>query len=192
MTRTILIVTGAQMEPAAWPGLYGADRELLQQSFCADLAELAQRLPASRVQITAAPAPEVIRAALAHGPLVLVTADVPHLPLWRLHDAFTRLADGADMVLGPTDDGSWYLIGLHSADAELIAALPQPGAPSAALIAAARLQQRHLVCLPPWYRIADLVALERLGDDLRTMPVDTAPRTRTLLLHPTQARAVGG
>lgn len=191
MTRTIMIVTGSAAPAVVWPGVSAMDAERLRQSFCADLAELARRLPASTVHIVPTPEPELIRAALAQGPLVLLAADAPHLPLWRLHDAFTRLADGADPALGPTEDGSWYLIGLGAADAELLAALPQPGAPLAPLIAVARIQQRHPVLLPPWYRIVDLAALARLSDDLRTMPFDTAPRTRTLLLHPAQVRAVG-
>ncbi len=193
MTCTILIVTGGLEYPTAWPGLFGADAELLQESFCADLVDLAHCIADCTVLTTSAPVPlSLISTALAIGPLVIVAAEVPHLPLWRLHDAFTRLEDGADIVLGPTNDSSWYLTGLRTATAELIAALPQPGTPLAPMITAARIQQLHLVMLPPWYRIAGLADLEQLGEDLRTMPVDTAPSTRTLLLQPTQARVVGG
>jgi hypothetical protein len=191
MTRTMLILSGDCADPTAWPGLPHADVERIRHTFCADLCDLAGRIPASRVQIVSDPLPPAaLSAALVAGPLLILSGDTPHLPLWRLHDAFTRLADGADLVAGPTDDGSWYLIGLRVATPELRAALPQPGAPLAPLIAAAHLQQQHLVLLPQWYRIADLTALEQLGADLRTMPDGTAHHTR-MLLQPTQARAIG-
>lgn len=193
MTRTILVVSGGFADPLAWPGLPRPDAERIRACFSADLQELAGRSSATLVQMVAVPTPAtLITAALTAGPVVLLSADAPHVPLWRLNDAFTRLADGADVVLGPTDDGSWYLIGLRTAHAELLAALPPPGAALAPTIAAARIQQRHLVFLPPWYRIADLADLEHFGADVRTMPIDTAPHTRALLHHSSHARAVGG
>lgn len=44
--------------------------------------------------------------------VVLVGSDLPSLPSSRVTDAFQALAAGADVVLGPAEDGGYYLIGL--------------------------------------------------------------------------------
>jgi rSAM/selenodomain-associated transferase 1 len=42
-------------------------------------------------------------------------SDHPTLPLAVVHDAFERLEAGADVVLGPAEDGGYYLIALQAA-----------------------------------------------------------------------------
>jgi rSAM/selenodomain-associated transferase 1 len=42
-------------------------------------------------------------------------SDHPTLPLEVVHDAFERLEAGADVVLGPAEDGGYYLIALRAA-----------------------------------------------------------------------------
>lgn len=42
-------------------------------------------------------------------------SDHPTLPLEMVHDAFERLEAGADVVLGPAEDGGYYLIALQAA-----------------------------------------------------------------------------
>lgn len=42
-------------------------------------------------------------------------SDHPTLPLAVVQDAFARLEDGADVVLGPAEDGGYYLIALRAA-----------------------------------------------------------------------------
>ncbi len=42
-------------------------------------------------------------------------SDHPALPLAVVHDAFARLEAGADVVLGPAEDGGYYLIALRAA-----------------------------------------------------------------------------
>jgi len=42
--------------------------------------------------------------------LVILASDTPHLPQECIHRAFSRL-DETDVVLGPCDDGGYYLIG---------------------------------------------------------------------------------
>lgn len=41
-------------------------------------------------------------------------SDHPTLPLEMVHQAFARLESGADVVLGPAEDGGYYLIALRS------------------------------------------------------------------------------
>jgi rSAM/selenodomain-associated transferase 1 len=43
--------------------------------------------------------------------VVLIGSDLPTLPASRLHHAFELLDGGADLVLGPAEDGGYYLIG---------------------------------------------------------------------------------
>lgn len=47
-----------------------------------------------------------------HGPVVLVGSDIPDLDAAVIKQAFTLLADH-DLVLGPGEDGGYYLIGLN-------------------------------------------------------------------------------
>jgi len=49
------------------------------------------------------------------GGVAAVGSDHPTLPLGRVRSAFNLLADGSDVVLGPTDDGGYYLIAVRRA-----------------------------------------------------------------------------
>jgi len=44
--------------------------------------------------------------------LVVLGSDAPEVPLERVLEAHARLADGADLVLGPDTGGGYYLVGL--------------------------------------------------------------------------------
>ena len=46
------------------------------------------------------------------GPVLVIGADVPHLPASRLAEAAIMLERDADVVLGPAEDGGYYLIGV--------------------------------------------------------------------------------
>ena len=57
-----------------------------------------------------------LSAAAAEVPAVAALgSDHPTLPLEVVHDAFERLEAGADVVLGPAEDGGYYLIALRAA-----------------------------------------------------------------------------
>jgi uncharacterized protein len=57
-----------------------------------------------------------LAAAAAEVPMVAALgSDHPTLPLEVVHDAFERLEAGADVVLGPAEDGGYYLIALRAA-----------------------------------------------------------------------------
>lgn len=56
-----------------------------------------------------------LAAAAAEAPSVAALgSDHPTLPLDVVHDAFERLEGGADAVLGPAEDGGYYLIALRA------------------------------------------------------------------------------
>ena len=132
--------------------------------------------------------------ALAEGyPAVLIGATTPHLPPWRLRDAFTHLAQGADAVLGPGSARDWYLLGMRRPDRALLQLLPAGGAPPTALLAYTRAQRRRMVTLPAWFAIHSPADLPELGEVLRSMPASWAAQTRSLLESSLgEARAVGG
>jgi glycosyltransferase A (GT-A) superfamily protein (DUF2064 family) len=132
--------------------------------------------------------------ALATGdPAVLIGANLPHLPPWRLRDALTYLVFGADAVLGPDDQAGWYLLGLRAANPELLQALPGPGEPPHRFIRATGVGELQLALLPPWFAVRTLADLGSMADLLRSMPPTVATRTRTLFADGVgQARAVGG
>ena len=57
---------------------------------------------------------------LGHRNIVLVGSDLPALPLQILDDAFMRLArQEAQVVLGPSRDGGYYLIGMNQSAPEI-------------------------------------------------------------------------
>ena len=53
-------------------------------------------------------------AAAEAGAVMALGSDHPTLPLERVHQAFERVESGADVVLGPAEDGGYYLIALRA------------------------------------------------------------------------------
>ncbi len=130
--------------------------------------------------------------ALNEGPVLLFGGDIPHLPLWRLRDTLTHLENGVDLVIGSGERGDWYLIGMRTAHPALLRTLPVTGAAPDDLCIAAATHGLRVEQLPPWYTLRTLNDVNRLADDLRTMPADIAPQTRTVLtLSGLYSRVVG-
>ena len=48
------------------------------------------------------------------GPVLVIGADVPHVPAATLAEAAAALTAGCDLVLGPAADGGYYLIGVKT------------------------------------------------------------------------------
>jgi rSAM/selenodomain-associated transferase 1 len=59
---------------------------------------------------------------LGHRNVVLIGSDLPALPLAILREAFTRLSTAENrVVIGPSRDGGYYLIGMNQATPEIFA-----------------------------------------------------------------------
>jgi len=116
---------------------------------------------------------------VAHGPVVVIGSDAPTLPRRYLHQALDALAD-ADVVLGPSDDGGYYLVGARVAVPELFRDVPW-STPAVLATTRARLGERAHVLLPPWYDVDEAPDLERLQRDLAQLPPSAAPATRRAL-----------
>ena len=133
----------------------------------------------------------LLRAILAmlargHGSAVVLNSDSPTLPTALLMQTAVALAaEGDRVVLGPADDGGYYLLGMKAAHTHLFADV----AWSTDSVAAQTRQRAaalglEVVELPSWYHVDDHASLTRLRDD-RSMTGGLtpypAPFTRSVL-----------
>lgn len=137
--------------------------------------DLGERLANSLAQLLA----EGYQGALA------IDSDTPTLPTAYLQQAVDLIATPkADVVLGPSEDGGYYLIGLHQVHRELFeniawstdAVMPQT-------VQRAMAKGLHIAQLPSWFDVDTPSDLERLRAALGQM-ADQAPRhTRQFFLE---------
>ena len=64
------------------------------------------------------------QALMRAGAVILVGTDVPLLDAAYVRQAMGRLGEGADVVMGPADDGGYVLLGLRQVYAELFEDMP--------------------------------------------------------------------
>ena len=114
--------------------------------------------------------------------VVIVGSDSPDLPAAYVGEAFGRLESGADVVLGPSDDGGYYLIGLRARQPRLLREVPM-STPTvlADTLALARALGLRAELLPQWYDVDTAAELARLAECLRVAPPEVAPHTRAFL-----------
>jgi rSAM/selenodomain-associated transferase 1 len=114
--------------------------------------------------------------------VAVLGADSPTLPSSILRGALRALTGGADAVLGPTEDGGYYLMAARRLHPALFRDMPW----STNRVAAVTLDRcrqaglrTHL--LPCWYDVDDAPALTRLRAELAQARASLAPRTRSAL-----------
>jgi uncharacterized protein len=107
---------------------------------------------------------------------IAFNSDSPHLPCSVLEGAFTML-DAHDVVVGPTDDGGYYLVGARASHPALFAH-DGMGTSSALerLLSRARALDLSVGFSDPFYDIDVVDDLTRLAAELRLAPL-RAPRT---------------
>jgi rSAM/selenodomain-associated transferase 1 len=113
-----------------------------------------------------------------HHGAIAVDSDTPTLPLDFLQQAVDLLSrPGPDVVLGPTEDGGYYLIGLRASHRELFEGVPWSTAEvlDVTLRRAAK-AGLETARLPPWFDVDTAEDLERLRASLAGAPA-TANRT---------------
>jgi rSAM/selenodomain-associated transferase 1 len=113
---------------------------------------------------------------------IIMNSDGPTLPAAYLSAAFEALAGGIEVVLGPSDDGGYYLIGLTRPAPRLLREVTM-STPTvlADTLAMAKQENLSVKLLPTWYDVDDAESLARLAAELATSPTEVAPHTRTFL-----------
>lgn len=128
----------------------------------------------------------VLRHCLSNGyrQAVVMSSDSPTLPLDYLRRAFQALDDpDTDVVLGPCEDGGYYLIGVKTPNSALFDGIEM----STSTVGEETLRRAaraglNAVCLPEWYDVDLPSELARLVDVLlRDNQPATAHHTREFL-----------
>jgi uncharacterized protein len=102
--------------------------------------------------------------ATGFGAVCLVNSDSPTLPTaWLIRAARALLVSGERVLLGPADDGGYYLLGMRQLHPRLFAdiAWSTSGVAAATRARAAELGL-DVVTLPTWYDVDDAATLHRL------------------------------
>jgi uncharacterized protein len=113
---------------------------------------------------------------------VVMDSDSPTLPATYIVQAFAALDGEADVVLGPCDDGGYYLIGLKRPHPRLLRDI-QMSTPYVVRDTLALAEQLGLrvALLPTWYDVDTVAELDRLRAELRDLPPQEARHTRAFL-----------
>jgi rSAM/selenodomain-associated transferase 1 len=117
---------------------------------------------------------------LGYRHVAIMNSDSPTLPVDYLAAAFEALAGEADMVLGPSDDGGYYLIGLKRPAPRLLREVQMSTSTvTADTLTLAAKERLRVKLLPAWYDVDDAEALVRLSTETAQAPADVARHTRT-------------
>jgi rSAM/selenodomain-associated transferase 1 len=106
--------------------------------------------------------------ACGYGSVCLIDSDSPTVPKAAFEKAATELArEGDRVVLGPSHDGGYYLIGLKQAHAAVFENITW----STASVCAETIERAHtagieVVLLPLWYDVDDAATLAVLREEL--------------------------
>ncbi len=112
---------------------------------------------------------------------VVIGTDHPSLPLAFVEEAFALVESKNSLVLGPSDDGGYYLLGMHGFFPALFENMTYSHADVfAQTVARAADTDADLAILPPWYDVDDAAALQKLRADLADAP-GIAPHTAAFL-----------
>jgi uncharacterized protein len=108
--------------------------------------------------------------------VLALDGDSPQIPSQTLEQAF-QLLDSADVVVGPTIDGGYYLVGVNALEAKLFnqRRMGTVGALDS-LVAAARTLNLKVASTDTAYDVDEPGDLTRLAEELRLVP-SRAPRT---------------
>ena len=114
--------------------------------------------------------------------VVVMNSDSPTLPTSYLTQAFAALDDRAlDVVLGPSDDGGYYLIGLKRPCQALFDVAMSTCTVLADTLARARQQGLRVACTPSWYDVDTQADLARLMAEAPSLPPQIAWRTQQMM-----------
>jgi uncharacterized protein len=130
--------------------------------------------------------------ARGHTAAVVLNSDSPSLPTELLIETANALAlPGERAVLGPSDDGGYYLLGLKTAHRRLFEGISW----STDRVAAQTLERSREIglvvhMLPVWYDIDDLQGLRRLQRELNALPAADLKLARQMPYYPAATAAL--
>ena len=115
---------------------------------------------------------------------VVTDSDSPTLPAAYLERAFAELDDpGVDVVLGPCEDGGYYLVGLKAPCSALFRGIVMSTSTVLAeTLERAEEQGLRAVCLPSWYDVDTYKDLRRLTEELAFQPDRVGRHTQAFLM----------
>jgi rSAM/selenodomain-associated transferase 1 len=116
--------------------------------------------------------------------VLAIDSDTPTLPtafLQQAVDLITR--PQTDVVLGPSEDGGYYLIGLRYPHRELFEGMAwSTSSVLPETLRRAEARGLKVTCLPPWFDVDTAAEVERLRAELRQADDTIARHTRRFLL----------
>jgi hypothetical protein len=116
---------------------------------------------------------------------VAIDSDTPTLPTDYLEQALDLLASPrVDLVLGPSEDGGYYLIGLRRLHRDLFLQIPW-STPEVfpETVRRARAKGLDVACLPPWFDVDTATDVDRLRAALAGPADGGAVHTRRFLME---------
>jgi hypothetical protein len=125
--------------------------------------------------------------ALGHMAAFAIDSDTPTLPTAHLEQALDLIATpGIDLVLGPSEDGGYYLIGLRAVHRELFEDMPWSTAQVVPeTFRRAERKGLTVATLPPWFDIDTPEDLEHLQASLADSAGNAARHTRRFFMERT-------
>ncbi|HEV8342116.1 MAG TPA: TIGR04282 family arsenosugar biosynthesis glycosyltransferase [Candidatus Binatia bacterium] len=122
---------------------------------------------------------------LGYPQVMAIDSDTPTLPLAYLERAFSLLSEPEiDVVLGPSEDGGYYLIGLRRLHSDLFEKMRWSTA-HVFSVTMRRAQAKGLkvACLPTWYDVDTPEDLKRLRESLHSYSGHEAEHTKQFLME---------
>jgi rSAM/selenodomain-associated transferase 1 len=114
--------------------------------------------------------------------VVVVGSDSPTLPIDYLVAAFEALTGEVDVVIGPCEDGGYYLIGLKRPAPRLFCEVQMSTSRTFAdTLDMAAKEKLRVHMLPRWYDVDDAFSLAHLQTELSRSPSVSASHTRRFL-----------
>lgn len=113
---------------------------------------------------------------------LLAGSDAPSFPTEPLAEVFAQGTQADEVLLGPSEDGGYYVIGMSRVEPRLVRDMPWS---TPAMMEATRLRcrERGLTIreLPKWYDVDEPSDVMKLLDEVRKHP-ERAPRTAQFLV----------
>lgn len=118
---------------------------------------------------------------LGYSKVMALNADGPSLPAQTL-DRAAALLDDHDLVLGPGEDGGYYLVGLKRCQPQLFNDIPwSTGQVFTQTLYRARQLNLDIALLDPWFDVDYYGDLVRLVRQLTVLPEDRLKYTRAMI-----------